>query len=153
MRRWRHQGGISVSEDGKGTERSQPASLGWQTSAWVGGVVFLAFLSIVLIYAYGDPRPSFVEAAKIGGDAPSIPTIAPGEQYYRIRAEYIPLAPARATADPIGQLWASLFGKMVSAAGAASGAAAAVAAAMAASAASPSLPSSSSIVTLRLTAV
>ena len=120
MRRWRHQGGISVSEDGKGTERSQPASLGWQTSAWVGGVVFLAFLSIVLIYAYGDPRPSFVEAAKIGGDAPSIPTIAPGEQYYRIRAEYIPLAPARATADPIGQLWASVFGKMVSAAGAAS---------------------------------
>jgi hypothetical protein len=109
-----------MSEDGKGAERSRPESFGWQTPAWVGGVVFFGFLSIVLIYAYGDPRPTFVEAAKIGGDAPSIPTIAPGEQYYRIRTEYIPLAPAHETADPIGQLWASLFGKTVSEVGAAS---------------------------------
>jgi hypothetical protein len=111
---------MSVSEDGKGTGRSRPTSLGSQTFAWVGGVVFLGILSIVLLYAYGDPRPTFVDAAKIGGDAPAMPTIAPGEQYYRIRAEYIPLAPARATADPIGQLWASMFGEAVSEAGAAS---------------------------------
>jgi len=109
-----------MSEDGKGTERSRSGSFGWQTPAWFGGVVFLGFMSIVLIYAYGDPRPTFVEATQIAGDAPSIPTIAPGEQYYRIRSEYIPLAPARETADPIGQFWASLFGKTVSEAGAAS---------------------------------
>ena len=111
---------MSMSEDGKGTEHSRPTRLGWQTPAWVGGVVFLGILSIVFLYAYGDPRPTFVEAEKIGGDALSIPTITPGEQYYRIRAEYIPLAPARETADPIGQLWASLFGEAVSEAGAAS---------------------------------
>jgi hypothetical protein len=120
MRRWLLQGETRMLEGGKGTERSRLASLGWKIPAWIGGVVFLGIFSIVLLYAYGDPRPTFVEAAEIGSDAPSIPTIAPGELYYRIRAKYIPMAPARETADPIGQLWASLFGETVSEAGAAS---------------------------------
>jgi hypothetical protein len=109
-----------MSEARKRIGRSRPMGPVLQILAWAGGVVFLGILSIVLLYAYGDPRPKFVEAAKINGVATSIPTIAPGEVYYRIRVEYIPLAPAHETVDPIGQIWASLFGETVSVAGAAS---------------------------------
>lgn len=80
----------------------------------------MGILSIIFLYVYGDPRLTSVEASKIDGNVPSIPTVVPGELYYRIRTEYIPLAPASETVDPIGQLWASLFEETVSEAGVAS---------------------------------
>lgn len=108
-----------MSEEGNAGSKTTPQVLGRKTAAWIGGVISLGLLSIILLYAYGDPRPTSVAGNAIGGQATGIPTVAPREQYYRIRGDYFPLAPASATADPIGQMCAAVFGEAVSRAGAA----------------------------------
>ena len=91
-------------------------AVGWPIFAWAGGVILLAALSIVLLYAYGDPRSTFVDSK--GSPTPqTIPSVSPGSGYYRILTEYEPMPAQGEAGDPIAGLWISLFGNAVAEAG------------------------------------
>ncbi len=109
---------MSENESPSPTASSAPAGL--PIFAWAGGIVVLATLSFVLLYAYGDPRPTSVDSTKIVGSPQTIPSVVPGREYYRIRAKYEPLPAQGEAGDPIAGLWISLFGNAVAEAGAVS---------------------------------
>jgi len=59
-----------MSENKSPSPAASSAPVGWPIFAWAGGVILLAALSIVLLYAYGDPRPTFVDSKRVA-DAPA----------------------------------------------------------------------------------
>ena len=77
----------------------------------------LAALSIVLLYAYGDPRSTFVDTKRVADAPQTIPSVSPGSGYYRILTNYEPMPAQGEAGDPIAGLWISLFGNAVAEAG------------------------------------
>lgn len=106
-----------MSEEGSGTTKPAPHPVGGVAAAWVGGIIGLGVLAIISLFAYGDPRPTFVDTTTLGDQRIAVPPVVPGQQYYRIQAEFVPLPDVSETDDPMGQLWASMFGEAVSKAG------------------------------------
>ena len=106
-----------MSENKSPSPAASSAPVGRPIFAWAGGVILLAALSIVLLYAYGDPRSSFVDSKKVADVPQTIPSVSPGSGYYRILTEYEPMPAQGEAGDPIAGLWISLFGNAVAEAG------------------------------------
>ena len=109
-----------MSEDGNLSPAASSPPIAWKWLNWVGGISFLAGLSVVLLYVYGDPRPMYVDP--VSNSAPQINNseVTPNSTYYRIRADYQKLTKPVAAGNSIAALWTFLFGEAVAQAGTAS---------------------------------